>query len=322
MAAFDGAARRVDATDAVQGRLDSASLAGVIEHYGVTDVLVDTDRTGPGAWAQLASAQILVPIASGDRWRLYSYDPRLLDQYLNLPTQSGPGPELAFSGVGPQQVQAGRAVFARLEWNHGASGNARLQADALGSTASYSRTIDAGNVGATATLALPIPSDAPIGQYRLSVVTAGGKTLGLGQFEVGHSYQAEEMGGVTADGAGGWTIVGGPAYEGGAAAGATIPQSSTHQTIRPIEAGSFCVGARVYDDGSGRSNALQVALGGGTATLTWSGPAAGVRWVSAPLTLGRAGGQLETRLIARGQAAVVVDALAIYPLVAGSCSIG
>jgi hypothetical protein len=192
----------------------------------------------------------------------------------------------------------------------------------LGSTVSYSRPIDAVNVGSTTTVALPIPSDAPIGQYRLSVVTAGGQTLALGQFEVGHSYQAEEMGGVTADGAGAWTIVGGPAYEAGAAATATNPGSATHQTIRPIAAGSYCVGARVYDDGSGRSNLVQVTLGAASATLTWSGSAAGVRWVSAPITLERAGGQLGTRLIARSQAAVVVDALEIYPLVAGSCSTG
>ncbi|HEY2599247.1 MAG TPA: DUF6541 family protein [Candidatus Dormibacteraeota bacterium] len=322
MAALDGAVRRVDATDAVQGRLDSFSLAGVLEHYGVTDVLVDMDRTGPAAWDQLANAQILTVVASGDRWRLYSYDPRMLDQYLNLPANPGPGPELARSGLGPQQVQAGRAVFARLEWSQGASGSARLQADALGSTASYSRTIDAGNTSSTGTVALPIPSDAPIGQYRLSVVTAGGQTLGLGEFEVGHSYQAEEMGGVTADGTGGWTIVGGPAYQAGAAASAINPGSATHQTIRPIDAGRFCVGARVYDDGSGRSNVLQVTVGGADASLTWSGLAAGVRWVRAPITLERVGGQLGTRLMARSQSAAVVDALEIYPLVEGACSSG
>ena len=322
MAALDGAPRRVDAIDAVQGRLDSTSLAGVIEHYGVTDVLVDMDRTGPAAWAQLASAQILTPIASGDRWRLYSYDPRMLDQYLNLPTQPGPGPQLARSGVGPQQVQAGRAVFARFEWNQGSSGIARLQADALASTLSYSRAIGIGSVSSTETVALPIPLGAPIGQYRLSLVMAGGETLALGQFEVGHSYQAEEMGGVTVDDSRGWTIVGGPAYEAGVAAAATNPGSATHQTIPQIGAGNFCVGARVYDDGTGRPNVLQVTVGGASATLSWSGSAQGVRWVRAPITLDRAGGQLGTRLISRGQAAAIVDALGIYPLVEGACSSG
>src|SRR6266566_9050839 len=72
--ARDGPRRREEALDATQGRFDSAELAGVIEHYGVTDVLVDMDRTDSAAWAQLASAEILTPIASGDRWRLYSYD--------------------------------------------------------------------------------------------------------------------------------------------------------------------------------------------------------------------------------------------------------
>jgi len=39
-----------------------------------------------------------------------------------------------------------------------------------------------------------------------------------------------------------------------------------------------------------------------------------------PITLDRAGGQLGTRLISRGQAAAIVDALEIYPLVEGACS--
>ncbi len=322
MAAFDGAARRVDAIDAVQGRLDAASLAGVIEHYGVTDVLVDMDRTDPIAWAQLASAQILIPIASGDRWRLYSYDPQMLDSYLNLQTQSGPGPELANSGVGPHQVLAGRAVFARLQWSQAVSGTARLQAAGLDSSFSFSRAIDMGGASAPQTVALPIPSSAPVGQYHLSVVLSGGQSLSIGEFEVGHSYQAEEMGGVTADDSRGWTIVGGPAYLGGAAAVATNPGSATHQAIPPIAAGSFCLGARVYDDGSNRSNSLEVTLGGSSVDLVWSGSVQGVRWVRAPITFSQAGGQLETRLTHRGQAVAVVDAFEIYPLVAGGCGPG
>jgi len=316
----DGPRRRVDATDAVQGRLDSASLAGVLEHYGVTHVLVDTDRTDPAAWTQLASAQILTQIASGDRWRLYSYDPRMLDQYLDLPAQPGPGPVLARSGVGPARALAGRAVFARLEWNQGVAGSARLQADVVDSNLSYGRTIDVGRLGSTETVALPIPLDAPIGQYRLSLVLSGGQALPLGEFQVGHLYQAEEMGGVTADDASGWTIVGGPAYQGGVAARATNPGSATHQSIPQIDAGRFCVGARVYDDGTGRPNSLQVTLGGAGAQLAWSGSAPGMLWLRAPITLDRAAGQLGTRLIQRTQAMAVVDALEVYPLVEGVCS--
>ena len=60
----NGAQRRESAVDATQGRLDAFALAGVIEQYGVTDVLVDMDRTDAAAWAQLASAKILSPIAS------------------------------------------------------------------------------------------------------------------------------------------------------------------------------------------------------------------------------------------------------------------
>jgi hypothetical protein len=320
ISARDGAPRREDSTDAVEGRLDSASLAGIFEHYGVTDVLVDMDRTDPAAWAQLASAEILTPVASGDRWRLYSYNPRMLDGYLNLPTQPGPGPELMLSGIGPQRVLAGRAVFARLEWAQGVSGNARLQADSLDSTFSFSRAIDIGGAGSTETVAVPIPSDAPIGRYRLSVVMTDGRNLPLGQFEAGRLYQAEDMGGVVAGDSSGWTSVGGPAYEGGVAATATNVGSATHQVIRPIDPGRFCIDARVYDFGTGQSNVLEVTLGAATALLAWAGSAPGMQSVDIPITLDSAAGRLGVRLTQRGQAAAVVDALEIYPEVDGACT--
>jgi hypothetical protein len=315
----NGPQRRTDALDAVQGRLDSFGLAAVIEQYGVTDVLVDTARTDAAAWAQLASAEILVPIASGPSWRLYRYDPQMLDGYLDLPTQVGPGPELARSGIGPQQALAGRAVFARLEWNQSASGSARLQADALGSTTTFSRTVAVGSSGASETLALPIPSDAPAGPYELSLVLSGGQSLPLGQFQVGLLYQAEDMGGVVAGNASGWTILGGPNYQGGLAAVATKPGSAAHQVIPPASAGSYCVGALVYDYGNGQSNVLDVTLGGAVAQLSWSGSVPGMRWVRTAITIDRAGGQLGMRLIQRGQAAGVVDSLEIDPLV-GACT--
>jgi hypothetical protein len=318
--ARDGPRRREDAADAVQGRLDSASLAGVLEHYGVTDVLVDMDRTDPVAWTQLANAQILTTIASGDRWRLYGYDPRMLDRYLDLPTQPGPGPELVRSGVGPQRVPAGRAVFARLEWNQGLTGIARLQADAFGSAFSISRTVDIGGPGSTETVAVQMPLDAPIGRYGLSLVTSDGRKLPVGQFDVGRLYQAEDMGGVVAGDSRGWTIVGGPAYQGAVAAIATNLGSATHQAIRPIDAGMYCVSARVYDYGTGQPNGLEVSLGGASATLAWSGSAAGVRSAANPITIDSNAGQMGFRLIQRGQPAAVVDALEVFPLVGGACT--
>ncbi len=315
----DGPRRREDAVDAVQGRLDSFSLAGVIEHYGVTDVLVDTDRTNPQAWAQLASAEILTPIASGAGWRLYRYDRRGLDSFLDLPTQQEPGPALLRSGIGPQQALAGRSVFARLQWNQGAAGTARLQADGLDATYSFSQTFDVGGSGSSETAALPIPLDASIGQYRLSLVMSGGQPVPLGEFEVGHLYQAEDMGGVGAD-SNQWTVVGGGLYQGALAAGATKPGATMHQTIPPIGAGAFCVAARVYDYGTGQSNTLEVTLGGTAARMTWAGSAPVVRWLRTPMTLAMPAGQVGIRLIQRGQAAAVVDALEIYPLVEGACT--
>jgi hypothetical protein len=314
----DGPRRRADALDAVQGRLDALSLAGVIEHYGVTDVLVDMDRTDPTAWAQLASAQILIPIASGDRWRLYSYDPKMLDGYLDLPMQPGPSPALERTGVGPDVTVAGRAVFGRFLWQ-GAPGSARIQADELGSTRTFGRPVELGPAGSRETFALPIPSDASAGQYRLSLVLSSGQSSPLGLFEVGRLYQAEDMGGVVAGDSTGWTTVGGSAYQGGLAALATRPGSAAHQAIPPADAGQYCVAARVGDDGSTRSNVIEVSLGGASAQLSWSGPVSGVRWVRTAISLDRPSGQLGMRVIQRGQTSVIVDALELYPLIAATC---
>lgn len=315
----DGPRRRADALDAVEGRLDSASLAGVLEYYRVTDVLVDMDRTDAKAWAQLASAEILSPIASGDRWRLYRYDASGLDGYLDLPTQTAPGPELARSGIGPQQAVAGRAVFARLEWNRGAAGSASLQAASSGSTYTFSRTVEIAGAGSSETLALPIPADTPVGEYRLSLTLSGGQTLPLGGFQVGRLYQAEDLGGVVAGDSTGWTILGGAAYEGGLSASADRPGSTARQAILPIDVGSYCMGLRVDDNGATQANALEVTLGGASANLSWSGSAPGMRWVRTPITLDRPGSQLGMRLIQRGQA-LVVDSLEIYPLIQGECT--
>ncbi len=316
---IDGPERRTDALDAVQGRLDSTSLAGVIEHYGVTDVLVDTAQTDAAAWAQLANAEILSPIASGANWRLYRYDPQMLDAYLNLPTQEGPGPDLGRSGVSPQTAVAGRAVFARLEWNQGNAGNARLQADAVGSADTFGRTVPVGGAGSSETLALPIPSDAAAGRYMLSLVLSGGRSLSLGQFDVGRLYQAEDMGGVVAGASSGWTIVGSLTYQGDLAAIATQQGSAAQQAIPPVAAGSYCVAVRVYDSGTNLSNALEVGLGDAKAQVSWSGAVPGMRLLRTPIALDRTGGTLGFRLLQHGQGTVVVDSLEFYPLEGGDC---
>jgi hypothetical protein len=302
----------------VQGRLDAVSLAGVIEHYGVTNVLVDMDRTPAAAWVQLATAAILVPVAGGDSWRLYSYDPSMLDAYLDLHTQAGPDPQLAF-GVGPQMALAGRSVFARLQGNPSATGSARLTADALGSTRIFSRVVEITSAFSQ-TFALPIPSDTPAGQYRLTLVPSAGQPIALGRFDVGRLYQAEDMGGVVAGDSNGWTIGGGLDYQGTLAAAATRPGAMTRQPILPVDAGSYCMAVRVYDDGSGQSNVIQATLGGATAQLIWSGSAKGMRWVRTEITLPSSGGQLGTALIQSGQGKAIVDALEFYPFVSGACS--
>ena len=127
------------------------------------------------------------------------------------------------------------------------------------------------------------------------------------------------MGGVVAGESPGWTIVGAPRYEGTLAAGATNPGSSASQAIPPTGPGGYCIGARVYDYGTNQVNALRVTLGDAVAQMSWSGSTPGMRWVRAPVTLDRTGGQLAIRLAQRGQAAVMVDALEIFPLVEGTC---
>lgn len=318
----DGPQRRESAVDAVQGRLDAAGLAGVIEHYGVTDVLVDMDSTDSTAWAQLANAKILSPVASGDRWQLYHYERPMLDGYLNLPAAPGPGPELASSGIGPQPALAGRAVFVRLGWSQTFAGSARLQADSVDSTLSFSTTIEVAGSGSSETFALPVPTTAPAGRYRLSLTLNAGQTLALGSFDVGFLYQAEDMGGVVAGDAGGWSILGGSAYQGALSAAAKQLGSATHQPIPPVGAGSYCLSARVYDYGTNETSALDAMLGSAVTRLSWSGSTPGMRWVGGAIVIDRPAGQLGVRLIQRGRSAVIVDSLELYPLVGGQCNSG
>lgn len=318
----DGPQRRESALDAVQGRLDAVGLAGVIEHFGVTDVLVDMDRTDPAAWTQLATARVLIPIASGDRWRLYRYDSLELDGYLNLAMQAGPGPDLAASGIGPQPALAGGTVFARLQWNQSFTGPARLRAEALNSSVTFSRHIELAGTASSETIALPIPTYTPVGHYRLSLDLGNGRSLALGRFDVGLIYQSEDMGGVAAGDAEGWSMLSGSTYQGGISATATRLGSTTHQPIPPVVAGSYCLGARVYDYGTNETSALDVTIGSAVTHLSWSGSTAGMRWVLNAIVLDRPGGQLGMQLIERGKNAAIVDSLEVYPAVDGQCNSG
>ena len=303
----DGPRRRTDTLDALYGRLDSANLAGVLEHYRVTHVLVDLEGENAAALRQLASAKILVQVASGDGWLLYRYDRTGLDAFLDLAT-----------GTGPHQVLAGRAVFGRVEWR-GAPGPARLEADQVGGTQTFSRKIQLAVSPPSETWALPIPLDAPVGQYDLRVVSADGASIGVGTFEVGRLYQAEDMGGVIAGDSRGWTVEGGSAYQGGLAASAVNVGSTAHQAIPPLSPGSYCVAARVYDDGSTNTNTIDVSLGDAHTQMAWSGPSAGLRWVREAVTPGQLAGGIAITLVQRGQPGVVVDAVEVYPLVEGEC---
>jgi hypothetical protein len=316
----DGPRRRTDTLDALYGRLDSANLAGVLEHYRVTHVLVDLEGENPAALQQLALAQILFQVASGDGWVLYRYDPTGLDAFLHLDTVALGGLPVGAVGSGPQKALAGRAVFASFEPLPGTSAATRLEADQVGGTGTFSRIIPLGGSNRSQTWALPIPPDAAVGQYTLRLVFADGTSIDTGRFAVGRLYQAEDMGGVIAGDSRGWTVEGGSAYQGGVAAAAVNVGSTAHQAIPPLPAGGYCVGARVYDDGSSNANVIDVSLGDAHTQMTWSGPSSGMRWVRSVVTPGTAAGRFAIAIAKRGQAGVVVDALEIYPLEEGTCA--
>jgi len=318
----DGPQRRESALDATQGRLDAFGLAGVIEHYGVTDVLVDLDRTDPAAWAQLATAGILSTIASGNQWQLYRYDPLMLDGYLNLPQQAGPLPDFAASGIGPQPALAGRAVFARLQWNGAFAMPAVLRAESQDSNRSFSRNIELAGGGASQTFAVSIPTDARVGSYRLSIQLGANQPMALGRFDVGFLYQAEDMGGVVAGDASGWSTVGGSAYQDALGANASRVGSAANQPLPQVAAGTYCLSARVYDYGTDEVSAIEAGVGGAVARLSWSGSSPGMRWVRGTIVLDRPGGQLTMRLLQRGRNAVIVDSLELDPLIEGRCGPG
>ena len=77
--------------------------------------------------------------------------------------------------------------------------------------------------------------------------------------------------------------------------------------------------ARVSDDGSGRANTIQVALTDSGTTLTWSGSAAGLKWVTDNLRLDGRSSQLTMRAVERGQGAIIVDAIEVYPQPSSGC---
>jgi len=299
----DGARRREDALDFVEGRLSPVAMAGVIEHYGVTDVLVDTDRTDPQAWDLIESAQILTPVAGNSTWRLYRYDPTKLASFLDL-TDS----------VGPEHVLAGRAVFAQMGAGNPVTGTVRLEATGPGGTFSRDLAVNG------QTLALPVPLDSPLGTYHLTVATPGGPSRVLGDFTVGRLFQAEDLGGVAPGRAQGWTTQGGPIYHGALAAAATDVGASAEQRTPPLAAGVYCVTATVFDYGTGDANELEVgAKGSAGADVSWAGATAGPRDVTASMTVDEPSDMLVMRVVSRGQPRVVVDQLQLYPRAGGAC---
>jgi hypothetical protein len=115
-------------------------------------------------------------------------------------------------------------------------------------------------------------------------------------------------------------MLGGAAYQNALSATATRLGSTANQPIPPAATGTYCVGARVYDYGTGEVSAVDAAVGSAVIHLVWSGSTPGIRWIRGPLVLDRAGGQLGMRLIQRGQNAVIVDALELDPLVGRECN--
>jgi hypothetical protein len=310
----DAARRREDSLDAVEGRLDSADLAGVLEHYRAAYVMVDTDHTTPEAWAKLASAPILQTVASGSNWRLYRYDPDGLATYADLSTTPGPAPDIARSGIGPAVVVSGRAVLVRIDWAAQPSGHVRLTARGVSQSATFGR-----DISGSGTFALTVPLDAAVDRYQVNVAAAGQSEVQLGEFSVARLFQGEDLGGIVPGNTSGWTTTMGDQYLGTLAADAVHPGSLAHQSTSPIDAGDYCVAARVSDDGSGRANSIQVALTDSGTDLSWSGTTRGLKWVTGTLRVDSRSSQLTMRAVQRGQGAIIVDALELYAKPSAGC---
>ena len=319
--ARDGALRRGDVSDAFQPAANSADFISVLVRYHVTFVMADQARDGQKTWDWIAAQKQLTTVASGKGWKLYRFDPSLIDSALAIPVNSG-------TGIFPSRVIAGRAVFVRVT-SLGQGGLAHVTANALNSGATYSVQFTMPNqAGATITVPVLLPDTAPVDHYTITISDAFTPPIVAGQVEVGHAYEAEYFAGVYqayrpgfARNAG-WQVLNNAIYLRAQATSALrVGSVATHPLAEAP--GNYCLSLFVYDPGDGKTNSLSVGLGGNTTGATWSGTTKGVRELVIPASVGTSSHVLTYWVPRGGHIGTVVDRITLYPTAPdGSCPTG
>jgi hypothetical protein len=294
----DGPVRRGDSLDLLDGYLEPAEAAGILEQYRAGYVLsvVNSDQ-GP---LRPGQAAIFAPLASGTGWTLYRYDRSALADFLGLA-----------AGLTPTSLPAGRAVFIRPPGAVPAGSRTITARDGAGD--SFSAAVAGGPV-----MVLPVPSATPVGHYQLELEVGGGDRRALGSVDVGHELQVETFAGVLlaeplSSASSGWVAIdGGPFHARQAAATTALGREATHLLDAPLPATTYCLRARVQNYG-GPDNEVRVSLGNANAELRWGGAVTGQAWVEGEIAPTAAAGRVALRAVILGQPYVIVDAVAIYP---------
>jgi len=311
--ANDGALRRGDLYDAMKPSADPADLISVLVRYHVTFVMSDDVRDGTASWDWIASQKELTLIASGKGWRLYRFDPSLIDPALAIPINSGTQGNAAFF---PSRVIVGRAVFVRIA-SAGHSGVALVSL--AGSSATYQASIAVpAQAGATVTLPVLLPDLAPVDSYQVTVMVPGTTPIKAGRLEVGHAYEAENFAGAFQNYRrgfarnAGWEVLGNLIYHREQASAALrVGAVATHPlTDAP---GSYCLALDVYDAGDGKAHSISVSLGGNAVGTSWSGDVNGVRELEIAASVGTSSHELSYWVPAGAPVGAVIDRITLYP---------
>jgi hypothetical protein len=311
--ARDGALRRGDLSDAMKPSADPADLISVLVRYHVTFVMSDEARDGIASWDWIAAQKELTRVAAGKGWRLYRFDPALIDQALAIPINAGTQGGVAFF---PSRAIAGRAVFVRIA-SAGQSGVA--QVSLAGSSATYQVEIAVpAQAGATVTVPVLLPDLAPVDSYQVNVIVPGANPFKAGAVEVGHAYEAEYFAGAFQNYRrgfarnAGWEVLDNLAYHRQQAASALrVGAVATHPlTDAP---GSYCLSIDVYDAGDGKAHSISVGLGGNAVGTSWSGNVKGVRELVMAASVGTSSHELSYWVPAGARAGAVIDRITLYP---------
>jgi hypothetical protein len=312
--ARDGALRRGDVTDALKPEADPTDLISVLLRYHVTLVMSDQVRDGTPSWDWIASQKELTRIASGNGWRLYRFDPNLIDQALAIPLTPG----VSGAALFPPRVIAGRAVFVRVT-SLGQGGMAELTANALHSGATYSAQFAfPAQAGATITMSLLLPDLAPVDRYQVTVSTASTLPLLVGQFDLGHAYEAEFFAGVYQNYSrgfarnAGWQVLTNVIYDRTQASSALRVNSVASHPLTEVP-GNYCLSLSVYDPGNGKAHSLSLSLGGNTVGTTWSGTVKGMRDLELSASVGTSSHDLTYWVPKGSPTGAVIDRITLYP---------